>query len=107
MIGIIIGLYCSQLGANVVRFHYRADVLLGFFDSLHFREIRYSCSSTQRVLVFYLTNKNLGIRVEKVQKKKVSNRSTTEKHADKKPQAAPKITAETQHEIKHTSFPKK
>lgn len=106
MIGIIIGLYCSQLGAHVVRFHYRADVLLGFFDSLHFREIRDSCSSTQRVLVFYLTNKNFGIRAEKVQKK-VSNRSITEKHADKKPQAAPKITAETEHEIKHTSFPKK
>lgn len=104
MIGIIIGLYCSQLGAHVVRFHYRADVLLGFFDSLHFREIRDSCSSTQRVLVFYLTNKNFGIHAEKVQKK-VSNRSITEKHADKKPQ--PKITAETEHEIKHTSFPKK
>lgn len=42
------------------RFHYRADVPLGFFDPLHFRKIRYSCASTQRVLVFYLHGKDFG-----------------------------------------------
>lgn len=49
-------IHSQHLGAHVLRllFHYRADVLLGFSDPLHLREVRYSCATTHRVLVFYL-----------------------------------------------------
>lgn len=57
-----------------VVFRYRADVLLGLFDPLHLREVRYSCASTQRVLVFYLTIRQFEFQAEKVEEK-VKSRS--------------------------------
>lgn len=79
MIGIIDG-HCRPLSTvrstrGSVWFHYRADVLLGFFDSLHLREVRNSCASTQRVLVFYLPNRQFGFHAKKV---KVSRRQLQE-----------------------------
>lgn len=75
MMGIIDGHYCplSTVRSSVL-FHYRADVLLGLFHPLYFREVRYSCASTQRVLVFYLPNTQLRFNAETV-KEKIKSRS--------------------------------
>lgn len=66
--------HSQKLGAHRVRFfwfHYRADVLLGLFDPLHLREVRYSCASTKRVLVFYLPNRQFGFHAKKVKSRSV------------------------------------
>lgn len=52
-----------------VLFHYRADVPLGLFDPRHLRKVRYSCASTQRVLVFNLPNRQFGFYAENVEGK--------------------------------------
>lgn len=78
MMGIIDGHYCPLSTVRSTRgsrlFHYRADVLLGFSDPLHLREVRYSCGSTKRVLVFYLPNRQFGFQVKKKSKEQVSQR---------------------------------
>ena len=55
---------------GLVWFHYRADVFLGLFDPLHLREVRYSCASTQTVLVFDLPSRQFGFHAEKVEGEK-------------------------------------
>lgn len=79
--GIIDG-HCCPLSTvrstrGSVLFHYRADVLLGFFDSLHLREVRYSCASTERVLVFYLPKQTVWVSC-KGSKEQVSERQFQE-----------------------------
>lgn len=84
--GIIDGHYCPLSTVRSTRgsvsFHYRADVLLGLFDPLHLREVRYSCASTQRVLVFYLPNRQLAVWVSckwrKKSKEQVNQRQSQE-----------------------------
>lgn len=48
-------------------------MLLGFSDPLHFREVRYSGGPTERVLVFYLPDRQFGFHAKRV-KKEVSER---------------------------------
>lgn len=73
-------IHSQQLGAHVLRllFHYRADVLLGFSDPLHLREVRYSRAATNRVLVFYLPKTQYWFHTKKVKRRSVSdnNRKT-------------------------------
>lgn len=87
IIGIIDG-HCCPLATvrsthGSVLFHYRADVLLGFFDPLHFREVRYSCGSTERVLVFYLPHRQFGFHAKKVKSRSVrdSDRTSETRHS--------------------------
>lgn len=39
---------------TAVLFLYQADILLGFSDPLHLREVWYGCALTHRLLVLYL-----------------------------------------------------
>lgn len=99
MRGITDGHYCPlstvRSTRGLVLFHYRADVLLGLFDPLHLREVRYGCCSTQRVLVFYLPNRQFEFHTDKVEengKKPVIQRKLQEDR--KRHSTAPKITAD-------------
>lgn len=55
-------MFCWGLVFHSFCFHYRADVLLGFSDPLHLREVRYGRGSAHRVLVLYLPGAEFGRR---------------------------------------------
>lgn len=107
MMGIIDGHYCPLSTVRSTRgsvlFHYRADVLLGLFDPLHLREVRYSCASTQRVLVFYLPNKQFGFHAEKVEEK-VKSRSIRNNGRTDRDTAQHQKTQQTQNMELNTRF---
>ncbi len=104
--GITEGNYCPLSTVRSTRgsvlFHYRADVLLGLFHPLHLREVRYSCASTQRVLVFYLPNTQFGFHAEKVEEKVKSRSIRDNRRTEGDTAQHKKITAGMKHGIKHT-----
>ena len=44
----------DEIRGHCSLFLYQADILLGFSDPLHLREIWYGCALTHRILVLYL-----------------------------------------------------
>ncbi len=51
-----LGSDCKGIKKRVtaILFLYQADILLGFSDPLHLREVWYGCALTHRILVLYL-----------------------------------------------------